>query len=191
MKQIAALALVAILTLTNVACVKNTTPGNPAGNTPNVGVVVALETAAAACDVGSTLVTGPITVWLSGPCAAGMTAIINVVEANGTLAQFQAALTGLQNTAASLPPGTPYLNYANAAIALAKDALNAYALATGQTVTASTAPAGAAQFFAAEKPHKLKLTKAEKDRIEAARQGRATAAAQKAAEEARKAAAKQ
>lgn len=140
MKQIIAYALAGMLSFMSVACMKTTTT-NPPTNSPNIGVVVALETAAASCTVSSALVSGPVAVWLAGPCATAMTGILSIVEANGTVAQIQATIATLQATAAELPPGTPYLNYANAAIALAQVALNTYITVTGQTATPTAAVA--------------------------------------------------
>jgi len=154
-------------------CMKNTTPGTPTSNSPNIGVVVSLETAAAACNVTSVMVTGPVAGILSGPCVTTMSGILNIVEANGTPAQIQALINTLQADVKALPPGTQYLNYAAAAIQLAQDALNTYMAATDQTLnTASTTPTGANAFFAGsdnKKPKKIKWTKAEHDRIEAAK----------------------
>lgn len=162
-------ALAAVLALNfalfTVACMKNTTTGQP--GSPNAGVVTAIETAAGACTVASVLETGPVAAWLAGPCVTSMTGLLNIVEANGTLAAAQATITALKATAAALPPGTPDLQYANAAIALAQIALNAYAAATGQTL--SVAPPGASQFFASEKPRKINWTASEKARIVAAK----------------------
>lgn len=132
-----ALILCAALLFAQVGCMKNTTT-NPPGS-PNVGVIVALDSASAACLISSGLVSGPVSTWLAGPCRTAMTGILNIVEANGTAAQIAATIATLQATIAELPPGTPYLTYANAALALAQEVLTIYEQVTGQTVTPSTA----------------------------------------------------
>jgi hypothetical protein len=71
-------------------------------------------------------------------------------------------------TVAALPPGTPDLQYANAALALATEVLTIYEQVTGQTVTSSL-PTAAFAFAGKPKLHKLHWSKDEKARIAAIR----------------------
>ena len=83
--------------------------------------------------VTSVLITGPVSALLAGPCKTAMLDILNIVEANGSSAKITAAIQTLQDAVNALPPGTPYVNYAQAAIGLAQVALNTYIAVTQGT----------------------------------------------------------
>lgn len=169
MKRIAAYTLAACLTFMNAACMKNTTPGTPTTNTPNVGVVVALETAASACTVSSVLVTGPVAVLLAGPCKTTMLDILNIVEANGSSAKITASIQTLQDAINALPPGTPYLNYAQAAIGLAQVALNTYIAVTQGVPATNTTAAASSKIEGVSASHPIVWASSETARIDAAK----------------------
>lgn len=132
-------AVLSILALGLTACAPKNVTANPPSAGPNAGVIAFLDTAVAGCSIAAPLITGPVSALLSGPCVTTMNGILNIVEANGTIAQFQATIDTFKADIAALPPGTPYLADANAAAALFQVALNAYAQASGQTPGATTA----------------------------------------------------
>lgn len=167
------------------ATVSAPTTGTPAP-TPNAGLIVLLDSLEAATEIGSTLVSPGTSVWLSGPAADAVVTIGDVIEANGTAAKIQAVIAGLQATAAAIPnPSATDLKYVNAFLALAKDVLNSYLAATGQTVTTGWTPLDGVQFIriqahphnapfdnvpmsaALPKAGKVNLTKAERQKVEA------------------------
>ena len=166
MKKIAAIALAGILAFMNAACMKTVPGPNPPSPSPNVGVVVALETAAASCTVTSVLITGPVSALLAGPCKTAMLDILNIVEANGSSAKITAAIQTLQDAVNALPPGTPYVNYAQAAIGLAQVALNTYIAVTQGTPVVAGGTSKAAG-VSASRP--IVWTASETARIDAAR----------------------
>jgi hypothetical protein len=152
-KQIIIASLLFAVLLT--ACAKQGTVVNPPNPSPNVGVITALAVLSDACAIAAPLAPTAAS-WLDGPCVTGVTGIINVIQANGTVAQLQAIIRTMQMTAASVPAGTSGQTYVVAALALAQAALTAYEAATGQTIT--TVPS-------VSRPRKLQWTKYELDNL--------------------------
>lgn len=172
MKNIAAVIIAASLLLSGCARqpVTATTPTAPS---PNAALLSLAISGPALCNITGALVPS-VAGWLAGPsspCVVGMTGILSVIEANGTVAQIQAAIDTMRSTAAAIPSASPGYVYISAAISLAQSVLNAYEVETGQGVTASTAYSPLAYSFAPGKTpghRKIKWTREEKRRIEAA-----------------------
>lgn len=164
----AVLALCAILSIGSIGCMKTTNVTPPVGPpSPNIGVLVALNSLALGCEIASADVDPAVAAYLNGPCPAAATGIINVVEANGTVAKVQALIDTLKAEAVGIPSTAKGIELVNQIIAAAQGVLNIYEEVSGQTVTSSTPPPGASQLFATAKPkaQKIKWTASDKARI--------------------------
>ncbi len=161
-----------------------TTVTNPTKPSPNVGVIVAATALVASCSVVEVSTTSAnLQAWLASECAPTAATILAIVEASGTAAKIQAAITALQLSYTSAPAGTFTVKdqgIINASIVSAQSVLTVYEAATGQTLTAYRhSPITLAAFEVKPQRHKLSFTRAEHKQLESLRKKAAVRAKKK------------
>jgi len=118
-----------------LSCGPKPTPVPPPNPPPNSALLIAAAAAEATCEISATLVSPAAAAWLTGPCPTAISGIINTIDAAGTVAAMQAAITAMQASYASIPPGTltpQDRTYIVAAIQAAQLVLTIYEQETGQ-----------------------------------------------------------